>query len=233
MCAVSLKAFKPRFRCLLVKRVLHYKPEAAAFIVNACHFPQHLQSGSTSSGKKAGNFYRTLLLLGQKSSAYQKSGKSTRNFKYVNKKSFITSENEDILSSIGVQNREIVKRQILKSLTGHIPKIKYSPELRAFALTLHFYSPKAYNFVRKTFSTCLPVICTLRSWYQSVDGKPGFTKEALDTIKSKAKESDKKIYATIIFDEMAIRSGVEYHPQGRRYYRHVSFGTSLKTDLSR
>lgn len=146
------------------------------------------------------------------------------------KKCFISTENEDILNSIGVQNTEIIKRQILKSKTGHIPKLKYSPELRAFALTLHFYSPKAYNFVRKTFSTCLPALSTLRSWYQSVDGKPGFTKEALHTIKNKVKESDKEIYATIVFDEMAIRSGVEYHPQGRKYYGHVNFGTSLQTD---
>lgn len=29
---------------------------------------------------------------------------------------------------------------------------------------------------------------------------------------------------------MAIRSGVEYPPQGRRYYGHVSFGASLETD---
>lgn len=27
----------------------------------------------------------------------------------------------------------------------------YSPELRSFALTLNFYSPAAYNYVRKTF----------------------------------------------------------------------------------
>lgn len=148
----------------------------------------------------------------------------------LSQKSYITEENENILSCIGVQNRELVKRQILKSKTGHMPKLKYSPELRAFALTLHFYSPKAYNFVRKTFSTCLPATSTLRKWYQSVDGKPGFTKEAIDAIKIKATESKQKLYATIIFDEMAIRSGVEYHPQGRRYYGHVSFGTSLETD---
>ncbi|CAK1588572.1 unnamed protein product [Parnassius mnemosyne] len=148
----------------------------------------------------------------------------------LTKKSYITQENQDILSRIGVQNQEIVKRQILKSKKGHIPKIKYSPELRAFSLTLHFYSPKAYNFVRQTFSTCLPATSTLRSWYQSIDGKPGFTKEAIDTIKMKARESKNKIYATIIFVEMAIKSGVEYHPQARRYYGHVSFGASLQTD---
>ena len=32
----------------------------------------------------------------------------------------------------------------------------YNPDLMAFALTLHFYSAKAYEFVRKTFHLALP-----------------------------------------------------------------------------
>ena len=33
---------------------------------------------------------------------------------------------------------------------------KYSPELRSFALTLQFYSAKAFEFVRQTFNLALP-----------------------------------------------------------------------------
>lgn len=53
-------------------------------------------------------------------------------------KSYITEENEALLDSIGVENKELLKRQIQKSKTGLVPKTKYSPELRSFALTLHF-----------------------------------------------------------------------------------------------
>lgn len=40
---------------------------------------------------------------------------------------------------------------------------QYPPELRSFALTLHFYSLKAYDYVRETFDTCLPHPSTLQN----------------------------------------------------------------------
>ena len=75
---------------------------------------------------------------------------------------------------------------------GHIPskmlkrkltqnsKEQYSNDLRSFAQTLHFYSPEAYEFVRRSFSLSLPHQSTLRCWYSAVEGKPGFTSEAFE-----------------------------------------------------
>lgn len=104
--------------------------------------------------------------------------------KELEKKSLINSENVDILNKIGVTNKELVQRQIMKSnKNGCIIRKKYSAELRTFALTLNFYSTKAYNYARKTFQTCLPSIKTISKWYQTVDGKPGFTKEAFIALK--------------------------------------------------
>ena len=71
-------------------------------------------------------------------------------------------------------------------------KGKYAPELRSFALTLHFYSKKAYLYVKKVFNTCLPHTSTIKKWYQVVDGSPGFTKEALEVLKRKAEEATQK-----------------------------------------
>lgn len=95
---------------------------------------------------------------------------------------------------------------------------KCSPELRAFALTLHFYSAKAYNYVRQTFSNSLPHPRTLSRWYQSTDGSPGFTKEAFNALKIKAEESSKKgkkIFCNLVMDEIAIRKHVEW--TGKKY----------------
>ncbi|XP_077555575.1 THAP domain-containing protein 1-like [Haemaphysalis longicornis] len=41
-------------------------------------------------------------------------------------------------------------------------KIQYPPELRTLALTLHFYSPAAYEYVRAKFNNALPSQRTLR-----------------------------------------------------------------------
>ena len=64
-------------------------------------------------------------------------------------------------------------------------KDSYSPQLRAFAMTLAFYSAKAYSYVRETFELALPSPATLREWYSSVDGTPGFTEEAFLALKAK------------------------------------------------
>ncbi|KAJ8927601.1 hypothetical protein NQ314_019909 [Rhamnusium bicolor] len=73
---------------------------------------------------------------------------------------------------------EVMKR-VLKGPSTQ----KYSPALRTFALTLNFYSSKAYNYVREKFNKSLPSTRTLSEWYRSVDGTPGFTNEAAEALK--------------------------------------------------
>ncbi|XP_063834368.1 THAP domain-containing protein 1-like [Ostrinia nubilalis] len=58
-------------------------------------------------------------------------------------RSLINQESADLLSSIDVVNRDFLKKFLCKDSTAR----KYTPELRKFALTLHYISPKAYNFV--------------------------------------------------------------------------------------
>nr|CAH7721060.1 unnamed protein product [Callosobruchus chinensis] len=85
---------------------------------------------------------------------------------------------------------------------------KYDPALRSFALTLSFYSPRAYNFVRSTFNKSLPHLSTISKWYRSVDGSPGFTQEALLALKLKndyALSQKELVYCNLVLDEMSIR----------------------------
>ncbi|CAH1959577.1 unnamed protein product [Acanthoscelides obtectus] len=67
---------------------------------------------------------------------------------------------------------------------------KYDPVLRSFAVTLAFYSPKAYTFVRNTFNKSLPDLSTISKWYKSVNGSPGFTQEALEILKILKRQAD-------------------------------------------
>lgn len=91
---------------------------------------------------------------------------------------------------IAIINRALTKKS----------RQKFCPTLRKFALTLHFLSPSAYKFVRETFSNCLPHEKTLTKWFQNIDGKSGFTKEALETLKEKVKaeEKQKKIFCNLV-----------------------------------
>ena len=84
---------------------------------------------------------------------------------------------------------ELMKRLVKARHTDKTCKEKYPPALRAFTLTLNFYSAKAYRFVRKTFDLQLPHPSVIRKWYSSIDGQPGFTAEAFNTLEMKAREA--------------------------------------------
>lgn len=115
----------------------------------------------------------------------------------------------DILQNIGMFNKQLLQRQASKINKTSMHK-QYEPELRVFALTLHFYSPQAYAFVRKKFNTCLPHPKTISKWYKSVNGEPGLNREALQTIKKYAEIVNFPLFGVLIFDEMAIRRHIEY-----------------------
>lgn len=151
----------------------------------------------------------------------------------LTKKSLLDKENRQILELIGVEESELIKRQIVKSKTGKLPRTKYSPELRCFALTLNYYSPKAYRYVRKTFGTCLPAPRTLSKWYSTISGRPGFTNEALSALKLRVESNpDKKIYCSLIIDEMKIKEFTEYNASTERHYGYVDYGFDFISDNS-
>lgn len=127
-----------------------------------------------------------------------------------------------------------VPKELMKRLVSQKKKKNlgaYPPELRSFALTLKFYSTKAYNYVRKSFDLGLPHVSVIRSWYSSIDGEPGFTKDALTALKAKvlaAKRDNQEIVCALMLDEMSIRKHVEW--DGKRFRGFVDLGTGIDDD---
>ncbi|VEN54857.1 unnamed protein product [Callosobruchus maculatus] len=108
---------------------------------------------------------------------------------------------------------------------------KFSPELRAFAITLNFYSTRAYNYVRETFNHALPHVATITKWFRTIDGGPGFTKQSWDAIKMKVSENDlnnKKTLCNLVMDEMAIMKQVQW--TGKKFTGYVDIGTGVDSD---
>ena len=73
-------------------------------------------------------------------------------------KHLVSGNGADLLSKTfsGVPS-EILKRMLNNTQRGKVTRDTYPPVLRAFALTLQFYSTKAYRYVRKSFNLALPV----------------------------------------------------------------------------
>lgn len=151
--------------------------------------------------------------------------------KDLRKKHMISGNCEEVLRQIysGVP-LEIMKR-IVRQKSAIPTRASYPEELKSFALTLSFYSLKAYNYVRKTFQLALPHPSTLRTWYKGINGKPGFTEEAFAALKLRVEEENKRhgrVVCALVFDEMAIRKHVEWN--GKRFLGYVDIGSGVEND---
>ncbi len=113
----------------------------------------------------------------------------------------------------------------------HGKRSKVSEELRSFAMTLHFYSAKAYAYVRECFDLALPHPDTIRTWYSNISADPGFTKASFCAIQAHAQDRTKEGKETIcalMMDEMAIRKHVEL--SAGKFHGYVDLGCGTVDD---
>ncbi len=123
--------------------------------------------------------------------------------------------------------KELMKRLVMQKKNPGA----YSKELRLFAMTLKFYSAKAYKYVRDSFDVGLPHPSVISSWYNAIDGKLGLTKEALTALKANvlaAKRDGQKVACAPMLDEMSIRTHVLW--DGKKYRGFVDLGTHIHDD---
>lgn len=152
--------------------------------------------------------------------------------KELKRKTFISDSCADLLESClsGIP-LQIMKRFMSNT---HSSKSKaYHPLIQAFALTLNFYSTKAYNFVRETFGLNLPHISTLKRWCGRIDGNPGFTKQAFSSLKRRVEEENergKDVLCSLMLDEMSIKKHVEWN--GEKMVGFVDIGTGITDESS-
>ena len=103
--------------------------------------------------------------------------------KCLKEKSLISSHCESILhESLSGTALDLMERVVSRKKSDK--RYRYSEELRSFAITLKFYSSKAYNFVRKTLNLALPHPAQIRKWYSKVPAEPGFTEPAFDALQA-------------------------------------------------
>lgn len=125
----------------------------------------------------------------------------------------------------------LMKRMLTQIKSGVKSTKTYPSDLKKFALTLHFYSPKAYDYVRKTFHLALPHPSVLRKWGSTVNCEPGFSQPCFSILKQKVEDADKngkKICCSLIFDEMSIKKQIEF--DGVRNWGYVDIGVDLNND---
>lgn len=120
----------------------------------------------------------------------------------------------------------VISRMFKQKPTGRLSHEVYPAALRSFALTLHFYSSKAYVCI--TFDFCLPRQSVIKSWYGSVDGEPGFTQESFNILKAHQEAEGKEVLCSMMMDEMSIRKHVAW--DGSQFHGYVDLGCGINDD---
>ena len=79
-------------------------------------------------------------------------------------------------------------------------------EVKKFALTVHFYSPRAFQYLRTIFN--LPDPRSIRHWTSSVDCEPGFFKDVFLHLNNMVSEDRVNAEVSLIFDGMSIKKEI-------------------------
>ncbi|CAB4022411.1 DNA transposase THAP9-like, partial [Paramuricea clavata] len=138
----------------------------------------------------------------------------------LDQKNLILKELAEVLdSNFGHIDVELFKNEFKNNnlKTGS----RYSKDIREFAISLNFYSPRAYKFVRKTLH--LPHPATLRSWAGNVPCKPGFLTNFIKSLTNKLHLSGEKECA-LILDEMSIRKETRCDKKQSKFVGNINYG---------
>ena len=141
---------------------------------------------------------------------------------HLQEKLVISSEQAGILHA-AFDNLQFSLFQNTKNNVTSAPSARrYDDQVKEFALTLYFYSAKAYKYVRSIIP--LPHPSLLRKWLSSVNYEPGFSKEAFTALESKVSNEAIKRDCCLIIDAMSIRKQTVWEPKNDRYVSFVDFG---------
>ena len=102
---------------------------------------------------------------------------------------------------------------------------RYSDEIKELALTVYFYSPRAYRYIRSIIPQPNPSL--VRKWSASLQCDPGFIKEPFASLTCEVTNSPIKKDCCLVIDAMAIRSQTMWTPQYDKYFGFVDYGKEI------
>ena len=102
---------------------------------------------------------------------------------------------------------------------------RHSDEVKKFSLTLNFYSPKAYDFLRNIFS--LPHPSSLANWTSTIDCEPGFFLDVFEALAQKVEGDVTTRDCALLCDAMSIMSGVMYRKSTGTFEGFINYGSDI------
>lgn len=99
---------------------------------------------------------------------------------------------------------------------------RYNNAIKEFALTLNYYSAKAYAYVRSIMP--LPHPSLIRKWASNVNCEPGFLSESFRILEELVKSNEETKDCCLVLDAMAIRKQVLWESANNKYSGFVDYG---------
>ena len=103
---------------------------------------------------------------------------------------------------------------------------RHCEEVKRFALTLNFYSPKAYDYVRSVFKT-LPHPSSMANWTSSIKCDPGFFEDVFREVRSRTEKKKYEREVTLVCDAMGIMENVAFNRSTGTFTGFVDLGENI------
>ena len=92
-------------------------------------------------------------------------------------------------------------------------------------MTLHYYSPKAYEFVHKIFA--LPHSSNIRTWAASVDCEPGYLMNVIQLLGKALQEKKWMSDVVLVVDGMKLCSEAVWDTKAQKFVGNINYGTAI------
>lgn len=102
---------------------------------------------------------------------------------------------------------------------------------------MHLRSPGAYNYLREKFNYNLPHESTIRKWYanSTSNGGPGIQKDCFETLSklvSTAHDTEKQVYSSLCYDEVAIKQLVQWSDARKKFMGYQTYGANNESKIA-
>ncbi|CAB4027540.1 THAP domain-containing 9 [Paramuricea clavata] len=144
--------------------------------------------------------------------------------------------NEEVTTTGSVDMPEITEEVTIEDTISEVGNLKkilkiVQQKTRRRDRKVSMLASVAYNYVRNSFDLGLPHVSVIRSWYSSMNGEAGFTKNTLVALRAKvlaAERDNQEVVCTLMLDEMSIHKHVEW--DGKQFRSYVDLGTGINDD---
>ena len=143
-------------------------------------------------------------------------------------KFFINNNTADILRD-NFAKLPMLAKELFDSEITNIQKKnhgqRFSEDIKRFALTVHYYSPKAYDYLKSIF--ILPSVNSLSNWASAVNCNPGLFSDVFMDLQSKSRADANFSDCALLFDGMSIKSKLGYNTSEDNYDGLVNLGPNI------